>query len=461
MLSGWNVLALCWLVKGLDDSLSQLPALGYNTWNDLRCDGVTAEAIRNLTDKMVDEGLVSLGYQYLNIDDCWASGLNHEGKLIPDPKHFPEGMKPVVEYVHSKGLKFGIYACRGLKTCAFRPGSHGLENIHAAQFTDWGVDYLKYDGCYATNLDRAGAITAYSTMRDALNSTGRKILYSLCGWNHWYAPYGGGLAHSWRIAPDIDEWANAYVAVRTNEALAKFAGPGLGFNDPDMLGSSSPSAHSRLTVAQVQTQFSLWAVMAAPLLLGRLHSEDLHIFKNSEIIAIDQDPLGIQGEVVWSNCPPFKPHDNWWMSPWSMPREVAKGWFGIFITLTAGSFLAYAKLFRGKKGLAVFGTLTATLALVIFLSRPSIDACQQIWAKPLHDGDFAICLVNFSPLSQWNFDFELASLYSKYPLQSSSKSIKKFAVRDVVGHRDVGKLERLQMDVLEDGHSLLFRVKPE
>ena len=170
----------------LDNGVGELPAMGYNTWNDLRCEGVTADALVELADMMVSLGLADLGYRYMNVDDCWSRAtLAPDGALVPDGAAFPAGLEPVVAHVHGAGLRFGIYADRGLRTCAFRPGTKGFERLHAAQFAAWGVDYLKHDGCYAPNLRRRGALDDYATMRDALNATGRPIVYSLCGWNSW------------------------------------------------------------------------------------------------------------------------------------------------------------------------------------------------------------------------------------------------------------------------------------
>lgn len=368
-------------------------AVGFNTWNVFRCGGVTAEAIMSVADKMVELGLADLGYKYLNIDDCWATAIGPDGGLVADPKAFPDGIRAVADAVHAKGLRLGIYGDRGSMTCASRPGSGGRERVHARQFAEWGIDYLKYDSCWASSRHDT-AFDEYGRMRDALNATGRPILFSLCGWNAWYAPMGDHLGNSWRIAPqlasksagwprvehrllappggskcshrpsalrsaapapwklgaasdawlrslprqdedlpppsdrqapDTDEWANVYVAVRTNEALAKYASPGA-FNDPDMLVGSSAAAPVHFTPRQVQTQFSLWAVMAAPLLIGSpltgMPASDLATYSNPEVIAVSQDPMGVQGEVVWSNCPPFQPLPAT-AAPWPLSLQPA------------------------------------------------------------------------------------------------------------------------------------------
>ena len=338
-------------------------AVGFNTWNVFRCGGLTAAAMVDAADRLNELGLASLGYTYLNIDDCWATALTADGLLVADPKGFPDGVRAVADAVHARGLKLGIYSCRGWLTCAGRPASGGREAQHARQFAEWGVDYLKYDSCYGL---ASAAFERYGAMRDALNSTGRPILFSLCGWNAWYAPRGASLGNSWRIAPDTDEWANVYVAARTNEALGAHAGPG-GFNDPDMLVGSSASAPVRFTPAQVQTQFSLWCVMAAPLLIGSpldgMPPTDLATYSNQELIAVDQDALGVQGVVVASTCPDFAPYDNWWMSPWSMPHDVAVMWTKGLVALLC-VLAAAAAAARGGRGCKRVGVGTGAWRVV-------------------------------------------------------------------------------------------------
>ena len=472
----------------LNDGLSATPILGYNTWNDLRCEGVTAEAIRERADALVHLGLRDRGYTYLNIDDCWATGIDDAGRLVEDPKAFPDGLGAVVDYVHSKGLKLGVYADRGWYTCAFRPGSGGRELLHARQFAEWGVDYLKYDSCYASSFHET-AFAEYAAMRDALNASGRPIVFSMCGWNSWYAPRGASLGHSWRIAPDCDEWANVYVAIRTNERLAKYAGPG-GFNDPDMLVGSDPSAAVYLPPHQVQAQFSMWAVMAAPLLLGSallsMHEGDITTYTNEEVIAINQDVLGKQGEVVWSNCPPFEPPDNFWMSPWSMPFDVAVMWTYALSTLIAllipSALIACRSLSRGRvqapgasrgrraqrasrgggacKCFCCAATLLcssglAAVALVglgaIWATRPTTDACQQVWARELADGARAICLINFASV-------ETAVVCDKACLRKAglAGAVRR---RDVVDRTDLGVSSTISVVLAADGGSALYRVE--
>jgi len=446
---------------GLDNGVGLRPAMGYNTWNDLRCEGVTADAIDAIAVAMVELELAKLGYAYLNVDDCWATATDPSGELVADPAAFPDGLPALVESVHARGLRFGLYGDRGWKTCAFRPGSGGLEPAHAAQFARWGVDYLKYDSCWASN-DHDAAFEQYGAMRDALNASGRPVLYSLCGWNAWYAPRGAELANSWRIAADCDEWANVYVAVRTNEALGQHAAPG-GFNDPDMLLGSDPTAPAHLTPRQVQAQFSLWAVMAAPLLIGsRLRSmpaSDLATYSNPEAIAINQDALIRQGEVVWSNCPPYAPRDNWWNSPWSMPREVAVAWTSVLVTaamLSATSALLLRRRApRTARLMLVFAACCTGYVGWIWCHRPRLDACQQVWARPLEDGSHALCFVNFAPHAA------VVGCDSACMARAGIRS--PVTVRDAVRQRatDFGQVRQVDaVHLPADGGSELYRLTP-
>ncbi|EGB07274.1 hypothetical protein AURANDRAFT_27878, partial [Aureococcus anophagefferens] len=288
--------------------VGRLPAMGYNTWNDLRCDGVSGARIVALAEGLVASGLAARGFTFLNIDDCWHEELHGPGgELVPAAAAFPEGLGPVVDAVHGLGLKFGIYADRGFFTCAFRAGSRGREATHARQFAAWGVDYLKYDSCWAPNVRRRGALEDYAKMHRALRAHAPKIQFSLCGWSGWYAPAVSAVpgVHSWRVGADCDEWGNIYEVSRTMEGLGDYAGPGRGYNDPDMLVGTSGASSVRLTPTQSRTQFLLWAVMAAPLLLGTapgdMNAWDFETYSNEAVIAVDQDPLGVQGAVVQSD----------------------------------------------------------------------------------------------------------------------------------------------------------------
>jgi len=291
-----SIVVLPQLALSLNNGLGRTPAMGYNTWDDFRCN-ITAQDIMSAADAIVRQGLNKVGYQYVNMDDCWAQGRYPNGTIYPDPTTFPNGIEPVANYVHSKGLKFGIYTDRGNQTCQGRPGSFGYEKIDADTYASWGVDYVKEDSCDATQ-NHLAAFQEYDRMRDALNSTGRPMYFSLCGWYSWYAPVGKNLGNQWRIAGDCSNWSDVLIEIDVNSQLTEYAGPG-GWNDPDMLLGSTSGTAASLSEVQSRTMFSMWSVMAAPLLIGsnigNLSQFDLTTYSNTEVIAVDQDPLGYQG----------------------------------------------------------------------------------------------------------------------------------------------------------------------
>ncbi|MFF1903051.1 NPCBM/NEW2 domain-containing protein [Kitasatospora sp. NPDC058218] len=286
----------------LDNGINLTPQMGFNNWNSTLCGDQFDEAmIKGIADAFVDKGLKAAGYQYVNLDDCWAlPERNAAGDLVPDPVRFPHGIKALADYVHGKGLKFGIYSSAGDHTCDVRgfPGGLGHEQQDARLWASWGVDYLKYDNCHNQGLD---AKTRYRTMGDALKATGRPILYSICEWGStgpWnWAPSVG---NSWRTTGDIsDTWQSMISIAQANQGLAGYAKPGA-FNDPDML----EVGNGGMTATEYRTHFSLWAEMAAPLMIGTdlrtAAPETLEILTNADVIAVDQDPLGRQGSVVSS-----------------------------------------------------------------------------------------------------------------------------------------------------------------
>ncbi|WUV84556.1 NPCBM/NEW2 domain-containing protein [Streptomyces sp. NBC_01476] len=277
--------------------------MGFNNWNSTHCRAEFNESmVEGIADIFVSQGLKAAGYTYVNIDDCWAlPDRNAQGNLVPDPVRFPHGIKAVADYVHSKGLKFGLYSSAGTKTCDSDgfPGGLGHEQQDANLWASWGVDYLKYDNCNNTGAD---AQARYKAMGDALKATGRPILYSICEWGSnqpWnWAP---GLGNSWRTTGDIaDSWSSMIGIAHQNQPLARYAGPGA-WNDPDML----EVGNGGMTDTEYRTHFSLWSQMAAPLLIGSdlrsASAATLAILKNTDVIAVDQDPLGRQGTVVSSS----------------------------------------------------------------------------------------------------------------------------------------------------------------
>jgi alpha-galactosidase len=283
-----------------DATLALTPPMGFNNWNAFGCD-VSADLIMDTADAIVATGLKDAGYEYVNIDDCWSEmERDAEGRLVPDDVKFPDGIAAVADYVHDLGLKLGIYADAGTQTCAGYPGSLGYEEIDAQTFADWGVDYLKYDNCF-NNSDgsQEDYINRYQAMEDALDATGRPIVYSICEWGSsqpW--EWAGDVGHLWRTTGDIqDNWDSVKSIIASNLPLTDAAGPGH-WNDPDML----EIGNGGMTQTEYQTHFSMWAIMAAPLLIGSdlrdVTQESLDILLNEDVIAVDQDPLGAQGTVV-------------------------------------------------------------------------------------------------------------------------------------------------------------------
>jgi alpha-galactosidase len=288
----------------LDDGLAKTPPMGFNNWNATHCRAEFDEAMVKATaDFFVSSGLKDAGYEYVNLDDCWAlPQRDADGNLQPDPQRFPSGIKSVADYIHARGLKIGIYTSAGTKTCntAGFPGGLDHEQQDADRFAAWGIDYLKYDNCNNQGRD---AVERYTKMRDALRATGRPIVYSICEWGQnrpweWAADVG----HLWRTTGDIsDNWGSMLGIAKRNMALAEYAGPGH-WNDPDML----EVGNGGMTDTEYRSHFGLWAVMAAPLLIGsdlrKATPATMDILLNREIIAVDQDPLGRQGRLVRSEA---------------------------------------------------------------------------------------------------------------------------------------------------------------
>ncbi|MFD2415645.1 glycoside hydrolase family 27 protein [Amycolatopsis pigmentata] len=282
----------------LENGLALTPQMGFNDWNAYGC-AVSESLIKSTALAMHDNGMQAAGYAYVNIDDCWmTSARDSAGRLVPDPAKFPDGISGTAAYVHSLGLKLGIYEDGGTATCAGYPGSLGHETTDANTFAAWGVDYLKYDNC---NNQGVSARTRYTAMRDALAATGRPILFSLCNWGEesvwtWGAPVG----NSWRTTGDISaSFASMVSTFHGNAGLAPYAGPGH-WNDPDML----EIGNNGMSPTENRSEFSLWAEMAAPLLAGTdiagASAETLNVLTNRNVIAVDQDSLGRQGTLVSS-----------------------------------------------------------------------------------------------------------------------------------------------------------------
>jgi alpha-galactosidase len=239
--------------------LAPVPPMGFNTWNRFGCN-VDEALIRETADAMAETGMRDAGYRYLVIDDCWQVERGTDGRIVADPRKFAGGMKALADYVHSKGLLFGLYTDIGPKTCAGRPASQGFFDIDAATYAEWGVDYVKVDWCHCDDLD---APTEYARFRDALRRTGRPIVLSICEWGRndpW--KWAKGVGQLWRTTADIgDNWASVVYIIGANSRHAAAAGPG-GWNDPDML----EVGNGGMTYDEYKTHFSLWAIMAAPLM---------------------------------------------------------------------------------------------------------------------------------------------------------------------------------------------------
>ena len=291
------------------------PPMGWNSWNHFAAK-IDDATVRAQADAMVTSGLREAGYRYINIDDTWegqrdAAGVIHSNAKFPD-------MKALADYVHSKGLKLGIYSSPGPKTCAGYEGSGGYEDQDAQTYAAWGIDYLKYDLCSlgpsmiaAGSIEAAQAIelAAYKKMDAALRAataaTGRPIVYSLCQYGfdqvwRWGGSVGGNL---WRTTGDIEDKYPRMAEIGFSQAgLSKFAGPGR-WNDPDML----EVGNGGMNATEYRTHMSLWALLAAPLLAGndltRMSPETISILANRDVIAIDQDPLGAQGDRVAAEGP--------------------------------------------------------------------------------------------------------------------------------------------------------------
>jgi alpha-galactosidase len=309
--------------------IAATPPMGWNSWNHFH-ENVTAAIVRAQADAMVSSEMRDAGYVYVNIDDTWEGERDAQGVIHANSK-FPD-MKALADYVHAKGLKLGIYSSPGPKTCAGFEGSYGHEEQDAQTYAGWGIDYLKYDLCSLRELmKKAGSaeaahkmmFDAYTKMRDALRKTGRPIVYSLCQYGNdavwrWGASVGGNL---WRTTGDIEDHYARMAEIGFGQAgLAKFTGPGH-WNDPDML----EVGNGGMNAEEYRTHMSLWAILAAPLLSGndlsKMSAETLAILANREVIAIDQDPAGKQGDRVRAEGP---------MEIWARPLADGSKAVGLF-----------------------------------------------------------------------------------------------------------------------------------
>ncbi len=356
-------------------TLAATPPMGWNSWN-LFAGRVNDADVRAAADAMVSSGMKDAGYIYVNIDDTWQGERDAQGNIHANSK-FPD-MKALADYVHSKGLKIGIYSGPGAQTCAKYAGSLGHEAQDAKTYADWGFDYLKYDLCsYRQNMDQEAPNDpakrtqmmkeAYEKMHKALLATGRPIVYSFCqyGWDavwEWGPSLGANL---WRTTGDINStWDRITLIGFSQAGLSKFAGPGH-WNDPDML----EVGNGKLTLDENRSHMSLWALLAAPLLAGndlsKMKPETAEILTNREVIAIDQDPLGKQGDRVSEVGP---------IEIWAKPLKGGAKAVGLFnrndnalpitLKLSDVGFAAGAKardIWQAKDLGKLQGTYTATV----------------------------------------------------------------------------------------------------
>lgn len=370
MATAWSAVLLAAMLLyiqpsySLDNGVGRAPAMGWNSWNFFRCE-INETLIKQVADAMVATGLRDAGYQYVNLDDCWMEKRSEDGRIMPFKTKFPSGMKHLADYIHSRGLKFGLYSDTGNHTCEGYPGSWGYDKLDAQTYAEWGVDYLKFDFC-GMEKTQVSAQTSYEVMRDALNATGRPILYSLCSWGSGEPhKWGQQVGNSWRTGIDLfavwdTEQAKklklpsflqpVLTAIKGQEAYADFAGPG-GFNDPDMLvvglegmypygivqdcpehvpGCTQGMYISRdrwgrvggLTQTEQRTHFAFWCMLAAPLILGNdprnMRGETLDILLATEVVELNQDPLGRQARKVWSDA-----SAEVWVKPLADGRHAA------------------------------------------------------------------------------------------------------------------------------------------
>jgi alpha-galactosidase len=287
------------------EGLAKTPPMGWNSWNTFGTN-INEDLVKGIADVFVFKGLKEVGYSYIVLDDGWmAKERDKNGNLIADPKKFPNGIKALADYVHSKGLKLGIYNCAGDKTCGGYPGSRGHEYQDALLYASWGIDFLKYDWCNTTKIN---AESAYTTMRDALRAAGRPVVFSICEWGEnqpWN--WGKNIGHLWRISGDITNcwdcelnhgsWSSwgvmKIVEMHTKERLRQYSAPD-GWNDLDMM-----EVGNGMTVYEDKSHFALWCMHASPLIMGNdlrtASKETIEILTNKELIAINQDPLGREG----------------------------------------------------------------------------------------------------------------------------------------------------------------------
>ena len=373
------------------DNLALTPPMGWNSWNKFGTN-VNEGLIRQTADAMVSSGMKAAGYEYINIDDTWEGERDSRGFIQADPGKFPSGMKALADYVHSKGLKLGIYSDAGAATCGGKPASRGHEYQDALTYAQWGIDYLKYDWCGCEDLNAKGA---YTTMRDALHAAGRPMIFSICEWgNNSPWKWGGEVGNLWRTTGDIYpcfdcktdhgtwyQWGVLQI-LDMQEGLRKYAGPGH-WNDPDML-----EVGNGMAVNEDRAHFSMWCMLAAPLISGNdlqnMPKETAKILMNKAVIAVDQDKLGIEG------------------------------------------------------------------------FRYSSDRVLEVWFKPLIDGDWAMCVLNRSDRPQKvAFDWKKEKVSDDLSKREAQFDTTTYKVRDLWAKKSLGTT-RETLNAAVPGHDVLM-----
>ncbi|MCQ2608191.1 MAG: glycoside hydrolase family 27 protein [Bacteroidales bacterium] len=391
------------------EGLAQTPPMGWNSWNTFSVD-ISEDVVTGVVDKMIELGLKDAGYTYIVIDDGWMlRERDANGNLVPDPEKFPNGMKHLADYIHAKGFKFGIYNCAGSYTCGGYPGGRGHEYQDARLYASWGVDFLKYDWCSHGNLT---SDAAYTTMRDALAATGRPILFSICEWGdtdpwNWAEEIG----HMWRISGDIypcfdcedrhddglpTQWSawgvTKILDMRDNELLRQHAKRGA-WNDYDML-----EVGNGMTQGEDRAHFVMWSMLSSPLMLGndvrKVKKETLELLKNKEIIAVNQDTLGLQ------------------------------------------AFQLQTKI---------------DLKKVIQPANDSLD----VWVKQLAGGKCAVAFLNRSK-TVINASVQMPTVKDNSAIVFDASNV--YNVRNAIDHKDLGKAKKGKISISVPGHDILLYV---
>ncbi|HZK94264.1 MAG TPA: glycoside hydrolase family 27 protein [Prolixibacteraceae bacterium] len=376
-------------------NLALTPPMGWNSWNKFQCN-VSEKLIKETADALVSTGMRDAGYQYIVIDDCWQVGRDSMGFIIPDPERFPSGIKALADYVHSKGLKFGIYSCAGTKTCAGRPGGRGHEFQDAYMYAKWGVDYLKYDWC---SSDGQNQKESYKLMSRMLKEAGRPIVFSICEWGGskpW--EWAGEVGHLWRTTGDITDcfdcenkhpgysnWGVMKI-LDMQKDMRQYAGPGH-WNDPDMLEVGNGGMKEN----EDRAHFSMWCMIAAPLIAGNelknMSAQTHAILTNADAIAINQDVLGIQG---------FK--------------------------------------YKSEDGL-------------------------ETWLKPLSGGDWAICFLNRSAVSKMiEFDWMKNVVSDTVSNRKLDAAGEVFKIKDVWAKKELGNTQKVLKAEVKSHDVLMVRL---